>query len=242
VLGVTDRLIDDLTGVIGNSGTPHPLLLLTDTLERVDADAVIAVVVLADGADVVLLRATGRGHRAEQSVAEQVAAGRDDLDYLRFLSWRGQVAPEPPRRPAPARASSPAASRNTEWKFGFTGSRDRSTGALHLPPARVSWDGGAVDEMDPAPMADVSATIRTFTVDHLSWSPSPPTVFAVLDFDATDDGPAGRYACALTDLYPDAVQIGDRVSMVFRRLGEADGVVNYFWKATPARVANATGA
>lgn len=224
-----DIVVDDLTDEIGNSGSAHGLLLLAHVLETAVPGAVIALVVLADGCDAVLFRATGEGRSAARSVRSQIDHHDDTLDYLRFLTWRGQVIPEPPRRPAPARASAPASARASDWKFGFTGSRDESSGGLHLPPARVARDGGAIDDMAPTPMADVQATIRTFTVDHLSWSPSPPTVFAVLDFE---DG-AGRYACALTDVEPDAVRIGDRVEMTFRRLGEADGVVNYFWKARP---------
>ena len=32
-------------------------------------------------------------------------------------------------------------------------------------------------------MADALGTIATFTVDRLAYSPSPPVVFAVVDFD-----------------------------------------------------------
>ena len=73
--------------------------------------------------------------------------------------------------------------RAERWKYAFVGSRDRDSGAIHLPPARVSIKGGAVDEMDAMPMADVPATVVTFTIDRLAYSPSPPIVFAVLDFD-----------------------------------------------------------
>ena len=75
------------------------------------------------------------------------------------------------------------AHRSKDWKFGFVGSRDKASGALHLPPARVSFTNAHQDDMDPAPMADVEGTIVTFTVDRLAYSPSPPIVFAVVDFD-----------------------------------------------------------
>ena len=39
------------------------------------------------------------------------------------------------------------------------------------------------DDMDPAPLADVRGTIVTFTIDRMAYSPSPPIVFAVVDFD-----------------------------------------------------------
>jgi hydroxymethylglutaryl-CoA synthase len=79
-------------------------------------------------------------------------------------------------------------------------------------------------------MADVPATITTFTVDRLAYSLSPPVVAAVIDFDG-----GGRLQCELTDVDPKAVKIGDRVEMTFRRLFTASGVHNYFWKARPVR-------
>ena len=142
------------------------------------------------------------------------------------------VTPEPPRRPEPQRVSSSAAWRTEDWKFGFVGSQDRSSGAVHLPPSRVSMAGGAVDDMDPFDRADAEATIATFTIDRLAYSPSPPIVFAVVDFDG-----GGRFPVELTDVDADAVDIGDRVEMTFRRLYTADGIHDYFWKARPVRAA-----
>jgi uncharacterized OB-fold protein len=84
--------------------------------------------------------------------------------------------------------------------------------------------------MAPAPMADVPATIATFTVDRLAYSLSPPVVVAVIDFEG-----GGRFQCELTDVDPSAIKIGDRVQMTFRRLITAEGVHNYFWKARPIR-------
>jgi hypothetical protein len=38
----------------------------------------------------------------------------------------------------------------------------------------------------------------------------------------------------MTDVDPQAVAIGDRLEMTFRRLVTANGVHNYFWKVRPA--------
>src|SRR4029077_16895630 len=111
--------------------------------------------------------------------------------------------------------------RNEEWKFGFVGSRDDTTGAVHLPPARVSFKGGGRDHMAPVAMADVEGTIVTFTVDRLAYSPSPPIVFAGVDFDG-----GGRLPVELTDVDAGEVAIGDRVEMTFRRLNQSDGIQN----------------
>ena len=77
-------------------------------------------------------------------------------------------------------------------------------------------------------MADVPGTVATYTIDRLAYSPSPPVVAAVVDFDG-----GGRFSCELTDVDPEAVAIGDRVEMTFRRIVTAGGVHNYFWKARP---------
>jgi len=108
------------------------------------------------------------------------------------------------------------------------GSEDRTTHAVHLPPARISMKGGAVDDMEPIELADTEATIATYTIDHLAYSPSPPIVFAILDFDG-----GGRFPVELTDVDPDTVDIGDKVTMTFRKLFTADGIHDYFWKAKP---------
>jgi hydroxymethylglutaryl-CoA synthase len=202
-------------------------------LDRAGPGETIALVQLADGCDVWLLRTTDAitDFRPASAVREQIATTRDDLSYATFLMWRGQLRREPPRRPEPDRPAAPASLRSAAWKYGLFGSRDES-GFVHLPPSRVSMAGGAIDQMTMVRMAAVRATIATYTVDRLAYSLSPPVVAAVIDFDG-----GGRFQCELTDVDPTTVGIGDRVEMTFRRLYTQDGVHNYFWKARPVRVA-----
>jgi hydroxymethylglutaryl-CoA synthase len=216
-LSVGDRLVDDLTGTVGNLGSAQPAFLLTAALGSAGPGDVIALVVLADGAHVLLFRATEAlaAWSAERSVAQQAAGA--PIDYGTYLRWRGVLPTEPPRRPEPARPSASAAARSGDWKFGFVGSADEA-GEVHLPPQ--PGDGTDV------PMSDASGTIATFTVDRLAYSPSPPVVFAVVDFD---DG--GRLPVELTDVDIDQVRIGARIELTFRKLFTSDGIHNYFWKA-----------
>lgn len=224
---------DAVTPAIGQTGGAHAMLRLVDALEQAAAGETILLVGLADGADALLLRTTdavaGLGSRG--SVAAQIAEGAP-ITYAKFLSWRGSVEVEPPRRPSPDRVSSTAAWRNEDWKFGFVGAKDPATGAIFMPPTRVSKATGAVDAMEPVSMADAEGTIVTFTIDRVAYSPSPPIVFAVVDFDG-----GGRFPVELTDVDADAVAIGDRIAMTFRRLFTADGIHDYFWKGRPIRQA-----
>ena len=91
----------------------------------------------------------------------------------------------------PASSADKADFRAEAWKFGFTGSRCQACGTRHLPPTRVCLKCRAVDRMTPERMADVPATIATYTVDRLAYSLSPPVVVGVLDFEG-----GGRFTCA----------------------------------------------
>jgi 3-hydroxy-3-methylglutaryl CoA synthase len=205
-LGVGDRLAPGLDATVGFTGAAHPALALAGALDEAGAGEVVALVVLADGADVVVLRTTEAlaASRPAVTLADQLAAGAP-LPYGKALAWRGYLPVEPPRRPEPARPSASAAGRSAGWKFGLVGADDRA-------------------------LADVRGTIATYTVDRLAYSPSPPVVFAVVDFDG-----GGRLPVELTDVDAGDVAIGGRVEMTFRRLFTADGIHNYFWKARPVR-------
>jgi hydroxymethylglutaryl-CoA synthase len=226
-LALGDRLLAGLDATVGFTGAAQPGLLLAHALDGTGPGQTVALVVLADGADVVLFRATDAlaERRPSPSVADQVAAGAP-IAYGKYLAWRGFLPVEPPRRPEPARPSASAAGRSTDWKFGFVGSQD-DAGEVHLPPAPA--DDAA------RPMADATGTIVTSTIDRLAYSPSPPVVFAVVDFDG-----GGRLPVELTDVDAEDVTIGSRVEMTFRKLFTADGIHNYFWKARPIRT-GATG-
>ena len=225
-LGVTsNRIVDSLSATVGNTGAAQPAMLLAAALERASPGQIIALVVLADGVDTMLFRTTealAARPRARTVAAQITSAG--SVSYGKFLSWRGLLATEPPRRPEPARPSATAVGRSLEWKFGFVGSVN-ADGAVHMPPSPT--------DANQRPMANVRGTVATFTVDRLSYSVSPPIVFAVVDFDG-----GGRLPIELTDVEADQVQIGTRVEMTFRRLYTADGIHNYFWKARPVRISN----
>ena len=213
---------DPFAATIGNTGAAHPALLLASALEDAQPHQSIALLILADGADAFLWRTTEAlaAHRPARPIADQLAQS-GSVTYGRYLAWRGFLPVEPPRRPEPARTSASAAARATDWKFALVGTRN-DEGTVHLPPS----------PFDPAPhpAATAEGAIVTFTVDRLAYSPSPPVVFAVVDFDG-----GGRLPIELTDVEADEVAIGLRVEATFRRLSSADGIHNYFWKARPVR-------
>jgi 3-hydroxy-3-methylglutaryl CoA synthase/uncharacterized OB-fold protein len=228
------RVADDLATTVGNTGTAQPGVLLANVLDQSQPGQTIALVVLADGATALVLRTTDAlvARPPTLTVAAQVEAGDDSLRYANFLSWRGLLMKEPPRRPDPVGPAAPPTLRSAQYKYGFVAHRCEECGTVHLPAVRVCVNCKAVDRMSDLPMADQKGTVATFTIDHLAFSPSPPVIAAVVDFDG-----GGRFACELTDTDPAGIAIGDRVEMSFRRIITAGGIHNYFWKARPVRAA-----
>src|SRR5271166_1564360 len=227
-----EAVAGNLGASIGNAGTAQPGILLADVLDRAGPDETVLLVVLADGVTALALRSTEAlaSHRQAQPVAAQIAAGSSALEYATFLSWRGFLDREPPRRPDPDPVAAPPSFRRTSWKFGLVAAKCTRCGTRSLPPDRVCQQCHAMGEMVPEPLADVPATVTTYTVDRLAYTPSPPMLMVVLDFDG-----GGRMRCQLTDAAEDEVRAGLRVEMTFRRLVSAAGVHNYFWKARPVR-------
>jgi hydroxymethylglutaryl-CoA synthase len=212
---------------VGHAGTADAGVALAAVLDSAEPGQTILVLSAADGCDALVLRTTELLPARRQPVAvdAQLKAGVP-VPYASYLTWRGLLEREPPRRPEPDRPAAPPSARAGDWKFSFTGSRCAECGFVHLPPARVCHRCGAVDRMDEARLAGTAGTVATYTVDRLAYSPAPPLVDAVVNFDG-----GGRYALEVADADPDRLAVGSRVELVFRRLFTAGGVHNYFWKA-----------
>jgi 3-hydroxy-3-methylglutaryl CoA synthase/uncharacterized OB-fold protein len=212
---------------VGHAGATDAGVALAAVLDHAEPGQTILVLSAADGCDALLLRTTYQlpGRRQPVTVEAQLKAGIP-VPYASYLTWRGLLEREPPRRPEPDRPAAPPSARAGDWKFSFTGSACTACGFVHLPPARVCHHCGAVDQMNPVRRADTPGTVATFTVDRLAYSPAPPLVDAVVNFDG-----GGRYALEVADAEPDRLAVGSRVELVFRRLFTAGGVHNYFWKA-----------
>jgi 3-hydroxy-3-methylglutaryl CoA synthase/uncharacterized OB-fold protein len=215
---------------IGYTGAADPGVRLAAALDRAGPGETILLIVAADGCDAAVLRTTEAidSGRAGKPVAEQASGGRD-VQYATYLTWRGLLDRELPRRPEPNRPAGPPSARSESWKFAFVGTKCDDCGQVHVPPRRVCVGCGATDHMSRAALAQRPGRVATYTVDRLAYSPSPPMIDAVVDFEG-----GGRYTLEVADAAPEEVDIGTPLELTFRRLYTAGGVHNYFWKARPA--------
>jgi len=217
----------DWNGYLGSADLG---IKLVSVLSAAKSNSFILLISGADGADAMLLKTTEL-FRPDQHVEPLKSL---DIDVITYLSWRGLVHREPPRRPDSEVPSAPAVARSRDWKFSFAGSMCTECGSRHLPPQRICMSCGATDKSTSVVMQKEFGVVRTFTVDHIALSLSPPVVIAVVDFDS-----GGRYRCQLTDVSPEDTKIGMRVEMTYRLISKSsNGVRNYFWKARPTMEGN----
>jgi uncharacterized OB-fold protein len=227
-LGAADSAV---AAAVGNTGAAQPGLLLVEALDRLAAGETVLLVHLADGVDAMVFRATEALVQARTwtPLAQAVTQGTRPVSYASYLTWRGLLDREPPRRPDPEPPSPPVSARHALWKHGFVGGVCTGCGTRHLPAAQTCMSCGSHADMEPVRLADTLGTVATYTVDRLAFSLNPPVVAAVIDLDG-----GGRFQTELTDCDPATVAIGDRVEMTFRRFFLArNGIANYFWKARP---------
>jgi hydroxymethylglutaryl-CoA synthase len=212
---------------VGYAGAAHIGLALADWLDTAGPEETMLVLSLADGADAMVLTSTAElAHARGRTVRQQAELGVG-LSYPQYLVWRGRLTAERPRRPDPQRTSAPFAWRNREYKLALQGGRCRKCGAVQYPLPSVCYRCASVDDFDVVAGAGELARIVTFTVDRLAFSPSPPLVSAVVQFDT-----GGRIQCELTEVHDD-LEVGMPVVPTFRVAGTVDGIRNYLWKARP---------
>lgn len=235
--GIADTAVaDGLAPDVGFSGCAHALLMLAAALEGAKPGDRLLVAGFGNGCDAVILEATDAilGFRPRHGVAYWRAHGTASDDYLRYLSFKGEVGMDwGPRAEFGNKFALTAEYRASRDMLGFIGGRDRQTGVVQFPktPVSVAPGAGTRAVYDDVCLADVPARVISLTADWLTYHASPPFYFGLVQFDN-----GARVMMEFVDVGQAALAVGSPVDMTFR-IKEIDrnrAYRHYFWKATPA--------
>jgi hydroxymethylglutaryl-CoA synthase len=228
-----EQVPDHLFSSVGNTGAAMPLLVLSSVLEGARAGEKLLVVGYGSGCDALLFEVTGEIDAAKAEARRGVRghlASKGDLgSYERYARFRDLIETEAARRQAPT-ASAAQVWRRRDDIYKLRGSRCLNCDKIQYPSQRVCIGCRSKDNFESVRLADKRATLFTFTVDFLNADADPPTVMSVVDFEG-----GGRAYLMMTDRNPDDVKIEQAVEMTFRRMYEAEGFTNYYWKCRPVR-------
>jgi len=229
---------DHLMTVMGNTGTCYPLALLVAALEDSKPGDRMIVAGFGNGSDALLFQVTDEIEKAQgqrKGTKGYLESKRELNSYEKYLAFRNLISPE-----GGIRAEAiPYTAMSLVWRdrreiLGLCGTRCKKCGTPQYPAQKVcvNPECGAIDEMEPYRFSDRKGTIFSFTGDLLAFTPQPPGIYAVVDFDG-----GGRFWFDVTDCDVESMEIGMPVEMSFRRryVDERGGIVGYFWKAVPVR-------
>ena len=224
---------DPLLSTVGNAGAAHAFLMLAAALEEAKAGDRILLANYGDGCDLLILRATDLlEKRKGQGGLKQFLNSKATLDnYEKYITLKGEIEKEPPRRP-PFDTSLPTLWRDRKSVLSLYGAKCKKCGTPHFPLQRICYGCRSKDQFEEVRLVGKKAELFTFTKDNLFASVDPPMVMSVVEIEG-----GYRIYCQMTDRHPDQVKVGMPVEMTFRKIHEARGLNNYFWKCRPIRSA-----
>ena len=223
---------------MGNAGTAYPLMLLVSALEEANPGDILLVAGYGNGSDALLFTVTeeiGRVKGQRRGIKACIERKRALKNYEQYLAFRGLISPEGGIRAEVI----PYTALSLIWRdrrevLGLCGTRCKSCGTPQYPVQRVCVNPncGAIDDMEPYRFSDKTGRVFSFTSDLLAFTPNPPGLYAVVDFEG-----GGRYWFDVTDCDAESMSIGMPVEMSLRKkyVDERGGVIGYFWKAIPIR-------
>ncbi|HWP65564.1 MAG TPA: OB-fold domain-containing protein [Candidatus Limnocylindria bacterium] len=220
------QLVPSLAGEAGVLGCAEPMVLLSRALEGVQPGDFVAMAAYGEGADAMIFRATHalRVH-PPRPIADALAGGIPVPSYERYLRARGIL---------PFDVGGELVPTYIEWKelkqdVRLWGSRCTACGLVQYPQEVVCMGCHAPGKTVEHKLRR-EGTVFTFTIDHLIGQvPEHPMPMVVVELDG-----GGRVYLQGTDCAEGEIAVGKRVRLTYRRLHQAGGNRNYFWKVRPA--------
>src|SRR5690349_474570 len=224
------QALDPLFGKVGNAGAAFAPLLLAAALADAKPGDRLLLVAYGDGAEAFVLEATPVVARLEgrRGVAWHLARRAELPSYDVYLRFRHLLATEHDRR-AGAGISATKHFRDRDDDVTLAGLRCRRCGCVQYPRQRVCFRCHARDAFERVRLSDRIGAVKSFTFDNFAGSPTPPLIATVTDVDGA------RLYLQMTDASPKEVKLDMPVELTFRKMHDAGGTPNYYWKCTPVR-------
>jgi hypothetical protein len=115
-------------------------------------------------------------------------------------------------------------------RYNLIGTKCGNCNKIFFPPRYICPKCRRIGKLDPYKL-NRKGKIISFTVIHVApngFEDQAPYALAIIELD---EGP--RLTAQVTDCDPNQIKIGDRVEMIFRRIGQdgEDGIIYYGYKA-----------
>jgi 3-hydroxy-3-methylglutaryl CoA synthase/uncharacterized OB-fold protein len=223
-----DQVQDPLFGKLGNTGAAFAPMLLVAALEQARPGDRLLVAAYGDGAHALALKVSDHIEKLEPrlGVSGHLKRRRPLKSYDSYLRSRGLETKEW-QAGADLGLSATIRFRERDADISFLAGRCTSCGQVHFPQPRVCIKCKAKDQWETHRLSDRRGRLLSYTFDQFFPAPEPPTIMIMSEVDGC------RVQAQLTNAQPDDVRLDMEVEYVFRKIHDAGGKPNYFWKASP---------
>lgn len=221
-------LVDGLFGRLGNAGAAFAPLQLALALEDARPGDRLLVANYGDGADAIAFTVTEQIDKLapRRGVSWHLSRRTPAKTYDHYLKARGLVTTEWEAPVGPG-LSATVHYRDRDNNVSFRAQKCSACGAVQFPAQRVCETCFSKDEFEPHRLSDRTGHLVTYTFDYFFPTPDPPTVVGIVDIDGA------RVHMQVVNLKADDTKTGLPLEFQFRRIHEAGGRPNYYWKAAP---------
>jgi len=222
------QLQEPLFGRLGNAGAAFAPLQLAAALEAARPDDRILVASYGDGAEALAFSVHDPIEKLgpRRGVSWHLERRQSVVSYDHYSKARGLTTSEWEPTPGPG-LSATIHHRDRDNDISFRGQKCNACGAVQFPIQRVCESCFAKDDFEAHRLSDRTGRLVTHTFDYFFPTPEPPTVVAIVEIDGA------RVHMQVANCRPEDVRLGLPVEFAFRRIHEAGGRPNYYWKATP---------
>lgn len=232
-----ERVRSNLADRVGDCGVAHPLLMLVSALEDAKPGERILVAAFGQGCDVLVFEATDSIHEFSppNCLKNQILGGRVETNYMKYLVFNDLIEWDRGKRAERDRQTALTTTyRNREMLTALVGGECRQCGTRQFPRVRICVNPNcrALDSQADYSFADKSASVTSWSGDHLVFTLDPPLHYGMVSF-----AEGGRILVEFADCDPGEIDTGVSVRMAFRikDFDQARGFRRYFWKAVPER-------
>jgi len=218
---------DLVSSRLGLTGAAHTLLMLGAALERARKGQRLLVLGYGDGATACALQMTDDVNSARYKTALKQGY---DISYTRFLAAHDLLASDADSggtgvesRSRGGFSSEIMETRNGPLWFSLAAKRCSACGAVVALPLPACPHCPEPTQLEYHTLAK-TGTVFAVTHEHYYPTPEPPLGMATVNLDS-----GGRLTVQVADENT-PLQVGDPVELVLRRLHDAGGRPNYFWK------------
>ena len=231
-LDANTQVQDPLFDKVGNTGAAMAPMILVGAIETAKPGDRILLANYGDGADAHILRVTVEIEKIKdrRGIKRNLESKLMLDNYGKYIKFRQLMEFEetPAFRP---RTALPQMWRDRKWVYRFHGHKCKKCGKIQFPMQKACMYCQAGEkELEEIELSDKTGTLFTYSIDERATVIDPPNVLAAVNLEG-----GGRIFSQMTDRDVNSIKVGMLMELSFRRIHDASGVHNYFWKCKPVR-------